>query len=304
MTLFADLFLNWGLTFSRLRLDLAISGSPERCLLRHVVEDADGSLWLLEQLRPGQAVRREALGCLLESLAERGLTGLAPYRHTTDGQFACRDWGRSWQLSPFILGEPLVQPDYLGDSAKSDSLGAWMAALREASTGLPVPDGLFLLDLPAYVTDLLARMARARPDVHTRASRLVPALTEFFEAYALLPRALCHGDVHPLNVIWGEFGILAVIDWEFAGLRPEIYDLANCLGCVGIEGDGGFDSPFAQALLSRSQAEGLLPDDQVRWLPTMILATRFGWLSEWLRRRDEEMIGLELAYMEHLAAPP
>ena len=319
MTPFADLLSNWGLTFSRLRPDLAIPGSPERCLFRNVVEDSSASLWLLEQLGPGQTMRREALGQLLDALAERGLCGLAPYRgvHASSGPeasiradtgpFVMKDWGRSWQLSPFILGEPLVQPDYLGDSAKGGSLGAWIAALREASIGLPVPDGLFPLDLPAYVTDLLARIGRARPDVHTRASRLVPALTEFFEAYAQLPRALCHGDMHPLNVIWGASGgppFLAVIDWEFAGVRPALYDLANCLGCTGIEGDGGFDSPFALGLLSRAQAEGLLPDDQCRWLSPMIRATRFGWLSEWLRRKDEEMIGLELTYMEHLSRLP
>jgi homoserine kinase type II len=316
MTPFADLLSNWGLIFSHLRPDLAIPGSPERCLVRHVVEDTSGSLWMLEQLGPGQSARREALGKLLDELAGRGLHGLAPYRRAhvnsgtgasfraSAGAFILKDWGRCWQLSPFVLGDPLIQPDYLDDSSRGDSLGAWMADFRKASTGLPVPDGLFSLDLPAYVTDLLARIARARPDVHTRASRVLPALSEFFEAYAELPRSLCHGDVHPLNVVWGGSGLLAVIDWEFAGLRPEIYDLANCLGCTSIEGDGGFDSPFAQSLLSCAQAEGLLPDEQARWLSSMILATRFGWLSEWLRRKDEEMIELELAYMEHLAAHP
>jgi homoserine kinase type II len=32
----------------------------------------------------------------------------------------------------------------------------------------------------------------------------------------------------------------------------------------------------------------------------MIIAIRFGWLSEWLRNRDEEMIELETVYMNLL----
>jgi homoserine kinase type II len=31
-----------------------------------------------------------------------------------------------------------------------------------------------------------------------------------------------------------------------------------------------------------------------------IVALRFAWLSEWLRRKDSEMIGLELDYMRLL----
>jgi homoserine kinase type II len=316
MTPLADLLSNWGVLFARLRPDFAIPGSPERCLVRHVVEDVSGTLWLLEQLGPGQAIRREALGKPLDELAGLGLHGLAPYRRVDassgtganrdagGGPFVLRDWGGCWQLSPFILGEPLIQPDYLDDSAKGESLGTWMAELRKASTDLPVPDCLFPPALPAYVTDLLARIARTRSDVHVRASRMVSTLTGFFEAYAELPRALCHGDVHPLNVIWKESGILAVIDWEFAGLRPEIYDLANCLGCLGIEGDGGFDSPFAQNLLGRTLHAGLYTPESASMLVPAILATRFGWLSEWLRRKDEEMIELELTFMEHLADHP
>ncbi|WP_243361900.1 phosphotransferase [Fundidesulfovibrio terrae] len=296
------------------------------------MEDGEGGLWLLEQLGPNQVQRREAMGQVLDGLAGRGLHGLAPYRRTSPGSFVCRDLGHSWQLSPFILGEPLIQPDYLDDSARGDALGAWLAAFRQASDGLALPPGLFPLDLPAYITDLLDRIARAglshagdvqsaanrlaggaspeisRPagidliQVHARASRLLPALAEFFETYDELLHTLCHGDIHPLNVVWGPSAPNAVIDWEFCGIRPEIYDLANCLGCLAIEGDGGLSTPFAQAVLARTLPAGLFSPESARMLAPAILATRFGWLSEWLRRRDEEMITLELDFMEHLSA--
>ena len=44
--------------------------------------------------------------------------------------------------------------------------------------------------------------------------------------------AFAHGDYHPLNVIWTKAGIAAVIDWEFSGLKPEMYDAAILVGCL------------------------------------------------------------------------
>ena len=306
MPLHTNLLASFGVHFSRHRADIAIPGSPERCLFRRVIEDADGQLFVLEQLSPGQSPRREAIARLLSDLSEHGLSGLAPYlRVPATGAFVLQDWGRHWQLSPFILGVELPRPGYLGDAPLGDSLGAWLMAFRRAADSFSLtsgpPTGLRELSLPDYIADLLAQLSHVRPDVHARASLSLPALGGFLEACHELPRVLSHGDIHPLNVIWEAHGLRAVIDWEFAGMLPAVYDLANCLGCLAIEGDGGLDTPFARALLSRVRDEGFLPIDQVRWLPPAILATRFGWLSEWLRRGDEEMICMELDYMTYWA---
>jgi len=305
MSLHTNLLAAFGVQFSRHRPDIAIPGSPERCLFRRVIEDADGNLFVLEQLSPGQAPRREAIARLLSDLSEHGLSGLAPYlRVPATGAFVLQDWGRHWELSPFIPGTPLPRPDYLNDPCLGDSLGAWLMAFRRAADTLTHSEGhlagLRELSLPDYITSLLARLSHLRPDVHARAARSLPALAGFLEACPELPRVLSHGDIHPLNVIWNERSLRAVIDWEFAGMLPAVYDLANCLGCLAIEGDGGLDTPFARALLTRVQGEGLLPADQARWLSPAILATRFGWLSEWLRRGDEEMICMELDFMDAL----
>ena len=315
MTPYRDLLENWGVAFSAMRKDLAISGSPERCLHRQVIEDEQGSLWLLEQLAPGQAEHHDAIARLLSELSDRGLAGLAPYRRTAsrpvsggsacvedpNGPFVCRDWGACWQLSPFIQGTPLRQPEYLDDRCKGDSIGGWLAGFRRTALKIEVPGPLFDIGLPGFIADLLSRMAGVRPDVHERAERILPSLGGFLEAYPELPGALCHGDMHPLNVIWGTSGMLAVIDWEFAGVRSELYDLANCLGCAGIEGRGRRDVPFVQALLQRARDEGLIHDN-AKWLDSAVLATRFGWLSEWLRKEDEEMIQVELEHMEAMRA--
>lgn len=310
MPLHSNLLAAFGVHFSLHRPDIAIPGSPERCSFRRVVEDVDGNLFVLEQLSPGQASRREAIARLLSALSGCGLSGLAAYlRVPATGAFVLQDWGRHWQLSPFIHGIELPRPGYLDDASLGDSLGTWLGAFRRAADAIaPQPGripGLRELSLPDYISSLLAQLSQIRPDVHARACLSLPALAGFLEACPELPRVLSHGDIHPLNVIWGAHGLRAVIDWEFAGMLPAVYDLSNCLGCLAIEGDGGLDTPFARALLRRVRDDGLLTaTDHARWLAPAILATRYGWLSEWLRRGDEEMISLELDFMEHLAAWP
>lgn len=304
MTPYHDLLAAFGVPFARTRPDLAVPGSPERCLYRHVLEDASGGLWLLERLGPRQAARREALGLLLEALERRGLWGLAPYRAAVGGRYVLRDWGGFWQLSPFVVGLALERPGYLGHAAKGDGLARWMAALRRASSGLEPPPGLFALELPDYARQLAGRLARSRPGVHARLLPALAALAGFLEAWPGLPRALCHGDIHPLNAVWGETGPLAVIDWEFAGMRPAVYDLANCLGCVLLEARGDRDAPFARALLDRAGAEGLVDGPCGRWLWRAVAASRLGWLSEWLRKGDAQMLDTELDFLDFLTRGP
>jgi homoserine kinase type II len=130
---------------------------------------------------------------------------------------------------------------------------------------------------------------------------LTPILTHlkqsFFEIHNTLPVALCHGDYHPLNIIWNSDGILAVIDWEFFGLKPEAYDVANMLGCLGMENPDSLSGGMAIEFLDELRAAGFMSPKSLQSLPELVLALRFAWLSEWLRKRDTQMIDLELTYM-------
>lgn len=64
-----------------------------------------------------------------------------------------------------------------------------------------------------------------------------------------LPLSFCHGDLHPLNVIWYQDRIKAVIDWEFTGMNPDIYDAANLVGCAGIENPNGLGMSMVKTFL-------------------------------------------------------
>jgi homoserine kinase type II len=115
------------------------------------------------------------------------------------------------------------------------------------------------------------------------------------------------GTLHPINIIWGNRSIRAVIDWEFCGTKPEIYDLANLLGCLGVENPQSLDGPFVHQVIRRMRTIRRILWPELGALPDMMLAIRFAWLSEWLRKDDLPMIRLEADYMalllEHRSWP-
>ena len=115
-----------------------------------------------------------------------------------------------------------------------------------------------------------------------------------------MPVAFCHGDLHPLNVIWGPGDIRAVIDWEFCGLKPAVYDLANLIGCVGIEEPQALGGMLVHTAITRLMDEGALDENCWAHLPPFVVAVRLAWLSEWLRQRDGGMIELEHRYLRLL----
>ena len=120
---------------------------------------------------------------------------------------------------------------------------------------------------------------------------------EFMDIHDKLKISFCHGDLHPLNVIWHHDQIRAVIDWEFTGMKPDIYDAANLVGCAGIEDPNGLGMPMVMTFLNHILRKNLFSKTEWRFFPEYVLALRFAWLSEWLRKKDEEMIEMEEAYM-------
>ena len=131
--------------------------------------------------------------------------------------------------------------------------------------------------------------------------RITPVLAfleeDFMSACDRLPVAFCHGDYHPLNVIWGEQDILSVIDWEFSGIKPESYDLVNMVGCLGIEHPASLVRDLVRNLIAQLKAADLYAPVSWDSFVDFVVAMRFAWLSEWLRKDDREMIDLELDYM-------
>lgn len=295
----------FGLGPGRPAPELALPGSPERCVERAAVLDADGRPWMLERLHPSQAPRREELAALLTALcaASPVLAGLIPApRRAEGGGFVPSHAGWCWQLSPYVAGTPLPRPDYLDQAWRGEAVAEFLAALSEAGQRLPVLPPAPEPDLMAYADGLFAALDRHAPRLTPRLARLRLHLRGLPELLAAQPVTLAHGDLHPLNVIWGQGRMNAVIDWEFAGARPLLYDAANCLGCAGFEHPSGLGRAFAAGLvgglkrgLRTRGAEGVL-----ELLPAMVPVTRLGWLSEWLRKGEADLVTLELDYLDLL----
>ncbi len=290
----APLLEFWGLVPDRLNEDRFIQGSPERSLYRTLVE-CGGERLILEQIEPDRADRHEMISRRLDRLSLAGLP-VTPFRRGREGRAVLREGGRAWQLTPFVEGAPLNRRDYWRDEWRGRALGEFLCALYGEET----PDRQEEpFDLVGFINALVEKIALRHGEL---LSSLVPVLHRLeetlFPRYGEIPPVLGHGDPHPLNIIWGRDRILSVIDWEFCGAKPVLYDAALIMGCVGSETPEAFDGPFNRAFYG--EMKKTIPGPWLGLLPDFILAQRFAWLNEWLRHGDGAMVGQEIRYMNML----
>jgi homoserine kinase type II len=288
----------WSIPLKTTRPDIPIFGSPERTTFRVVVEDTEGQHWLLEKIPSRMKRAKIDIIHLLDHLAKEKFEHALPYRPTEQGAHLVTDKDGLWQLLPFIDGVPLDRPRYVFDNWRGPNLSRCLVSLRRASTGFRIPGTRDFFSIADYITDMAEKIARHNPELTAPLSPVLAYLKRsFFEVHDALPLALCHGDFHPLNIIWKPDRIAALIDWEFFGLKPEAYDVANMLGCLGMEAPDGLCKGMALTFLDELKTADFLSPISLRSLPDLTLALRFAWLSEWLRKHDTEMIELELTYM-------
>ncbi len=296
---FAEILHFWDLEFKENRPDYPLAGSPERSLFRTVVEDSAERRFILEQLPPAVLVRKQETATTVEYLAHKGLEGLHPHLRNRDGDFITKALGGFWQISPFIDGVELPRPEYTLDAWRGKALARFLVDIKGRSAGIPFGDSRQPFSIVTFVRELMMRMNRHHPE---RAAAVEPAYLHlekhFSSAHDRLPVAFCHGDPHPLNVIWGDDSIRAVIDWEFSGTKPEIYDAALLLGCIGMEDPGSLAGPLVMAFLNELRSANCFDAAGIAILPEFVLALRFAWLSDWLRKKDEEMVEMETDYIK------
>lgn len=299
--LFADILCSWNLQFKVEHLDVPLAGSPERSLSRTVVEDAEGRRFVLERLQSSVLGRKREIASAVEFLAERGLAGLCPCLRNRDGDFITKAAGGFWQVSPFIEGVEFMRPDYTGEAWRGRALARFLLEMRERSDGIPFGNPGRPFSIAAFIRDLRMRMSLHDPERADAVKTPICCLEEhFFAAHDRLPVAFCHGDCHPLNIIWGEDCIRAVIDWEFSGTKPEIYDAALLVGCIGMEDPESLTGPLVISFLDELRADGRFDASGFAVFPEFVLALRFAWLSDWLRKKDEEMAEMEMDYIRLL----
>ena len=94
--------------------------------------------------------------------------------------------------------------------------------------------------------------------------------------------------------------INCVIDWEFCGCKSELYDAALLIGCVGVEDPQALTGELVKSFIAKIMEANIIANKSWQYLVEFIAAQRFAWLAEWLRQKDDEMIRLELDYMQLL----
>jgi homoserine kinase type II len=291
----------WKLCLKTVRPDLELQGSPERSLCRVAFEDETGNLFVLEQIAFDQWKRKHLISKILDQLHVEGLNQVIPYLKSSVGESQIFCEGAWWQISPFIARWALDRPGYIQDAPKGEALARFLCDLSRHAKSLSNDLSMPTFSLKLYIFKLEKEMMKYDHDVSKRFAKLFDFIHQsFMENYDILPIAFCHGDYHPLNIIWKENAIASVIDWEFCGLKPDIYDAANLVGCIGMEHPSGLRDGLAVTFIDVMRRSSTISTQSWNLFMEFVIALRFAWLAEWLRKKDKDMIALEEIYMNLL----
>jgi homoserine kinase type II len=291
----------WRVRLKKLRHDISIQGSPERSVFRVALEDNCGRFFVLEQIPAKALEHKRQIATTLDFLSEKNLARIQPYLADEKGKHVIKYKNGFWQMIPFVPGVTLDREKYMYEKWRGTALANFLIELRQKSLDLPFLDPSKAFSLKDYVHKLIREINLYNKDIKDEIKDIDFFLKKnFMPAYEKLPVAFCHGDYHPLNIIWSADDIKCVIDWEFSGYKSEIYDAANLIGCVGVEDPQSLTGDLIKSFIADMKEAGIISKTSWKYLVEFIIAFRFAWLSEWLRRRDTEMIRLELDYMRLL----
>lgn len=299
--LFKEVLNFWGLDLRRICPEIDIAGSPERCDFRMVIEAKKKRLFIIEKISPQIVDHKIRIIQTLELLSDNGLEAVQPYIPPNEDSYVVHHHKSYWQLLPYVDGVSLKRPEYVFDRWRGSVLADFLIRLKKMSMDIPYFDKNEPFSIKNYVCDMKEKLKNHEPELERKVQPALHFLEKsFMEIHDSLPIAFCHGDYHPLNVIWSDKGINAVIDWEFTGYKPEIYDACNCVGCIGIENPQALVGDLVIDFYRKLKDEEVFSDISWKFFLEFTLAIRFGWLAEWLRKFDVEMIDLEVVYMNLL----
>ena len=288
----------WNIEFECVRRDIDIQGSPERTLSRVVLQDKDGTLFLFEKFSKNKFQIRQNVAKAIEHLNDNGLKSALLYQKSNYGEFLPFFKDACFQLSFFLDSTGIKRPDYLSSSKIGKNFALFLICLSRASANIETKVFFKPFSIKKYIYKLFSEMKIYDNMVYQKYLPFLAFLEkEFMAVHDKLPVSFCHGDLHPLNVIWHHDQIRAVIDWEFAGIKPDIYDAANLVGCAGIENPDGLGMPMVITFLKKIRQNNFFSETGWRFFPEYLLALRFAWLSEWVKKKDRQMIEMEEAYM-------
>lgn len=297
----AHILSAWDLNFSELIPYAECYGSPERSQFRCVLKDSKNKMYLLERIHYTQIARKNEIARQLYLLKKSNpLLPIHPYCQSTHSSSWLEEMNHQhWMLSPYHSATPLQRPYYLEEAWRGKIYAQFLLDLNSSSRSISGLDqNRFEPSLESYILALEKSIQAHEPSLYQELSPLTLHLKQnFFPLLPQLPHSFCHGDYHPLNLLWENTRLCAVIDWEFSGFHPELYDLANLVSCLGMEHPSALEKDITILLIKTIKDAQIHAKISWKSFMDLILAIRFAWLSEWLRKNDQEMISLEIDYM-------
>ena len=292
---------HWGIRVKAVRDEFQIQGSPERSLSRAVFADDGDRLFLLEKFAGEKFPVRDRVAKTLAHLNQNGMDRALAAEPSVSGEFLPFYGKDCFQVTRFLDSTELERPGWLSSGNIGEEMAGFLISMRKASLGIERKISYPGFSIKEYIYKLYRDMETHNKAAHKMYLPVLGFLEQgFMDAHDTLKPQFCHGDFHPLNVIWDGHRIRAVIDWEFTGIKPDCYDMANLTGCAGIEHPEGLAMPMITECLERVRDAGVISWMGWKWFPEYTLALRFAWLSEWLRKKDHEMLETELAFMNIL----
>lgn len=238
---------------------------------------ADGRRLFLKGSRHRDPRVVAAEHAVIRYAAEHGIPTPLPLE-TPDRQSVVVVDGTPWSAYPFVVGATLSGPQMAA------ILGGLLAKTHRAlasclTVGLTFAEGPLDWSTAATRAEMaiIERHIVAREAVGTAdafdgfareafdALRVILRDAPSRDAFAWLPQQVIHGDFYPPNLLCGPTGVpVAVLDWEFATIRPRIWDLIRSLAFtfLGVHGDPA-DFPAARACIAAYRAVTPVGDDEL-----------------------------------------
>jgi homoserine kinase type II len=266
-------------------------------------EDMEGRRWVLEKITSDASAHKLAIAEILETLANHDMEAILPYGRNTLGQFITRYAGQLCMLRPLSKGITVNQKAWFKGPWRAEALAGFLTKLQCVAEACDFNDNAQAFSVIALVQQRMDAFLRHRPDVARSLDPVFQGLEKtLFPIIDRLPAKFCHGDFQPRNLAWGEGTIASIVGWEHCGIKPEGYDAATMVGALGFDNPDALINAFTRRFIGRLRDEA--PYAAISWqgFYDLVIAIRFGWLTEWIRTNNEKARDLEMLYMNLLTA--
>ena len=289
----------WQIDFSEI-ISLNIPGSPERASDRFVVRDLKNRKFILEKHHFWNKDRKIRIALNIKKINNMGFKYCQPYLVSENGFEVEELNNRCWMVQPYVDNDPILRPGYLDDEVMGKNCAKLLLDLkffRKADLYETVDN----FDLKKHTENLIEKLKGSR-HIKRDISSIVQVIKEqFLPKLNSIEKVFSHGDLHPVNILWKDRDVRAVIDWEFSGFRHEFTDVVNLIGCLGFEHPTAFKRDFYLSLMDGLDKNDYFSKDMRENLFLYVFGFRFSaWLNEWHKKNDEKMVKLELDYLQIL----